>query len=161
MSDPDNKHDIPKESQPLISRRSFLGSATAAGALAWATGLHAAETGLKQASFKGSDIVSLGKTGIKVSRLAQGTGFDGGNKSSAHTRMGAEAFSRLLNHSLDQGVNFIDMADLYGSHPFVKETIKTLPRDKYVLLTKLWPRKASWNTPSGGARQEMDRYRQE
>jgi predicted aldo/keto reductase-like oxidoreductase len=53
------------------------------------------------------------------------------------------------------------MADLYGSHPFVKEIIKGLPRDSYALLTKIWPRKAEWVTPSGGAKQELDRFRQE
>ncbi|MHB8866652.1 MAG: aldo/keto reductase, partial [Pirellulaceae bacterium] len=117
--------------------------------------------GAATASFKGSDLVELGKTGIQVSRLAQGTGFNGYNHSSAHTRQGKEAFDRLLHHSLDQGVQFIDMADLYGSHPFVKEVVKGLPRDKYTLLTKLWPRKEQWVTPSGGAKQEIDRFRQE
>ena len=60
-----------------------------------------------------------------------------------------------------EGIRFIDMADLYGSHPFVKEIIKGLPRDKFALLTKLWPRKEEWVTPSGGATQEIDRFRQE
>ena len=103
----------------------------------------------------------LGPTGIKVSRLAQGTGYNGYDHTSAHTRQGKELFDRLLHHTLDQGITFIDMADLYGSHPFVKDVVKGLPRDKYVLLTKLWPRQAKWCTPSGGAEQELDRYRQE
>ena len=47
------------------------------------------------------------------------------------------------------------MADLYGSHPLVGEIIKDLPRDKVVLLSKLWPRKEDWVTPSGGARPEI------
>ena len=103
----------------------------------------------------------LGKTGIEVTRLAQGTGYNGYNHTSAHTRQGRPAFERLLRHSLDQGLRFIDMADLYGSHEFVKDVIKGLPRDKYALLTKLWPRKEKWVTPSGGAREELDRYRKE
>jgi len=53
------------------------------------------------------------------------------------------------------------MADLYGSHPLVKDVVKGLPRDSYTLLTKIWPRKADWVTPSGGAKQEIDRFRQE
>jgi predicted aldo/keto reductase-like oxidoreductase len=53
------------------------------------------------------------------------------------------------------------MADLYGSHPFVKDVIKGLPRDKFALLSKIWPRKEDWNTPSGGAVEEVDRFRKE
>jgi 1-deoxyxylulose-5-phosphate synthase len=39
--------------------------------------------------------------------------------------------------------------------------LKGLKRDRYVLLSKIWPRKETWVTPSGGARQELDRFRQE
>lgn len=113
------------------------------------------------ARFAGTDMVPLGKTGIKVSRLAQGTGYNGYNHTSAHTRQGKDAFDRLLRHSIDEGIRFIDMADLYGSHSFVKDVIKDRPRDKFVLLSKLWPRKETWVTPSGGAKEELDRYRRE
>jgi 1-deoxyxylulose-5-phosphate synthase len=113
------------------------------------------------ASCSGSDIVPLGKTGIKVSRLAQGTGFNGGGRASDHTRLGQKNFEALLRHGMDRGIRFLDMADLYGTHPYVKDTIKALPRDKYVLLSKIWPRKESWCNPSGGAVEEIDRFRKE
>ncbi len=145
-----------------VTRRQFLTtSITSAGVLAAGPALLRGAQTPASGSFRGTDIVELGKTGIKVSRMAQGTGFDGYNHSSAHTRQGKEAFDRLLRHSLDQGIRFIDMADLYGSHPFVKDVIKELPRDKFALLTKLWPRKEKWVTPSGGAKEELDRYRKE
>lgn len=145
-----------------LTRRHFLKTSVAgAGVLATATGLLRQAEAAATGSFKGTDTVPLGKTGINVSRLAQGTGFNGYNHSSEHTRQGKGAFDRLLHRSLDQGITFIDMADLYGSHPFVKEIIKGLPRDKYQLLTKIWPRKADWVTPSGGATQEIDRFRRE
>ncbi len=112
-------------------------------------------------SFRGTDLVPLGKTGIQVTRLAQGTGFNGYNHSSAHTRQGKAAFDRLLRRSLDQGIRFIDMADLYGSHEFVKDVIRGRARDRFALLTKLWPRKETWVTPSGGAKEEIDRFRRE
>jgi len=141
-----------------VTRRTFLQtSLVGAGALAAPTWLHAAEP----AHFRGTDLVPLGKTGIQVTRLAQGTGFNGYNHSSAHTRQGKAAFDRLLRHSLDEGIRFIDMADLYGSHSFVKDVIKDLPRDRFALLSKLWPRKDKWVTPSGGAKQEIDRFRKE
>lgn len=142
------------------SRRHFIQTALAgAGVLATtAPRLLGADT---STPIHGQDIVTLGRTGIKVSRLAQGTGFNGSRRSSEHTRQGKAAFDTLVHHSLDQGVNFIDMADLYGSHPFVQDVIKGMPREKLVLLTKIWPRKEDWVTPSGGAREEIDRFRQE
>ncbi len=144
-----------------VSRRDFLRTTAAAGALAAAPGLLHAAQETATLSLKGSDIVPLGPTGIKVSRLAQGTGFNGHDQSSAQTRQGKQAFDRLLKHSLDRGIRFIDMADLYGSHPFVKDVVRSLPRDNYVLLTKIWPRKAKWNHYSGGAKKEIDRFRKE
>lgn len=145
-----------------FTRRQFVKSA-ATGLALWPAvpRLLTAAAADASAAFAGSDVVPLGKTGIRVSRLAQGTGYNGYNRSSAQTRQGKDACDRLLRHSIDQGVTFMDMADLYGSHPFVKDVIKDLPRDKFVLLTKIWPRKENWVTPSGGARQELDRYRRE
>lgn len=144
------------------TRRRFLQTSLAgAGLLATAPALLSGAQPTVAGSFKGSDIVELGKTGIKASRLAQGTGYNGYDRSSEHTRQGKKAFDQLVRHSLDQGINFFDMADLYGSHPFVKEIIKDLPRDKYTLLTKIWPRKEKWVTPSGGASEEIDRFRKE
>ena len=145
-----------------INRRHFIRTSLAsAGWLATAPAWLQAADPAPAASFKGSDIVSLGKTGIKVSRLAQGTGYNGSSRSSAHTRQGKEKFDRLVRHSIDQGIAFLDMADLYGSHPFVKDVIKGLPRDKFTLLSKIWPSKADWVTPSGGAKEEVDRFRKE
>ena len=140
-----------------FNRRDFFKTSIAgAGLLAAAPRLlRAAEPVMH---FNGSDIVELGKTGIKLSRLAQGTGTNGFNRTSAQTRAGKESFDRLLRHSLDQGVSFIDMADAYGSHPFVKDVIKDLPRDKFALLSKIWPEKTNWGTPSGGAKAEVDRF---
>ncbi len=110
---------------------------------------------------KASDLVVLGRTGIKASRLAQGTGFNGSARSSEHTRLGLQAFDTLVRHSFDKGINFMDAADLYGSHTFLRDALKGIPREKYVLLSKIWPRQESWNTPSGGASQEVDRFRKE
>jgi len=107
------------------------------------------------------DIVTLGKTGIKSSFLAQGTGFNGGGHASDHTRLGQEAFTQLIHRSMDHGVNLWDTADLYGSHDFVRNALKGISRDKYVLLSKLWPRQEKWLKPSGGATEEVNRFRKE
>jgi 1-deoxyxylulose-5-phosphate synthase len=146
-----------------FSRRDFIRtSLTSAGVLITAPAfLGCSSTKSVSTTFKGTDIVTLGKTGIKTSRLAQGTGYNGYNHSSEQTRAGKQSFDRLVRYSLDEGVRFLDMADLYGSHPFVQDVIKGLPRDKFTLLSKIWPRKENWVTPSGGAKAELDRFRKE
>lgn len=141
-----------------FSRRDFLASSLSAAGLL-AASPHALQA--RPAVYAGTDLVPLGKTGIQTTRLAQGTGYNGYNRSSAHTRAGKKAFDTLVHHSLDSGIRFLDMADLYGSHPFVRDVIKGLPRERFTLLTKLWPRKEKWVSPSGGAKEEIDRYRKE
>jgi 1-deoxyxylulose-5-phosphate synthase len=141
-----------------LNRRHFIKTTLAgAGVLATVPRLATAAPGPKSAA----DRVTLGKTGIKCSYLAQGTGFNGYRRSSDHTRLGQDKFTRLLRHSLDEGVNFLDLADLYGSHPFVRTALDGVSRDKYVILSKIWPRKEEWVTPSGNAREELDRFRKE
>ncbi|MCX7046670.1 MAG: aldo/keto reductase [Candidatus Sumerlaeota bacterium] len=111
-----------------------------------------------------SDKVALGKTGIKASFLAMGTGMrgGGGKKQSDLTRQGEEKAFEILRHCMDQGLNFFDTADLYGTMPFVGKALKGTPREKYVLLTKLWPGKmGDWMLPSGGAKEEIERFRKE
>lgn len=142
------------------SRRQFISAAIAgAGVLAAGPGWLAAAD--RKTRPHATDLVTLGRTGIKTTRLAQGTGWNGGARSSAHTRLGEKAFTELLRHSIDQGVAFIDTADLYGAHPYVGTALKGVPRDKYILSSKIWPRKEYWNSPSGGAKEEVDRFRHE
>ena len=83
------------------------------------------------------DLVTLGKTGIQVTRLAQGTGTNGVNKSSNQIRkMGDQGLSELLVRGVDNGVHFWDLADQYGSHPHARRALDTVSRDKVVILTK-------------------------
>jgi aryl-alcohol dehydrogenase-like predicted oxidoreductase len=82
--------------------------------------------------------VPLGKTGITMSRVGQGTGMNGGNRQSNHTRMGFEKLVALLRHSYERGVTFFDMADLYGTHVYFREALRHMQRDKITILTKLW-----------------------
>ncbi|GAB6394070.1 MAG: putative aldo-keto reductase [Bacteroidales bacterium] len=84
------------------------------------------------------DKVEFGETGLTVPRMAMGTGSVGGNKSSNQTRLGMENFVKLARHAYDKGVRFYDMADSYGSQPFVGEAIKKLPRENIILSTKIW-----------------------
>ena len=145
------------------SRRRFItGALAGAGALsvgpAWWS---ATQAGAAPRKGRATDIVTLGRTGIKCSRLAHGTGWNGGGRSSAHARLGEATFTKLLRHSIDQGVAFVDAADLYGVHSYIRTALDGVPRDKYILGTKIWPRTEFWNSPSGGAKKEVDRYRKE
>lgn len=142
-----------------FTRRDFL--KTSAGVMAAGPALVSAAPAAVKTTFAGSDLVPLGKTGLRVSRLAQGTGYNGFNRSSAQTRAGKESYDRLLRHGIDEGISFLDLADLYGSHPYTKDVLKGLPRDKFVLLSKIWPRKEDWVTPSGGATEEVERFLKE
>lgn len=83
-------------------------------------------------------MVELGRTGIRTSRLAQGTGVRGGNRQSNHTRQGFGPFVDLLLHGYARGVRFFDLADLYGTHVYFREALRQIPRDEVTILTKLW-----------------------
>ena len=84
------------------------------------------------------DQVALGNSGLTVSRIAMGTGTTGGNGASNQTRLGMDQFVKLARHAYQRGINFYDMADMYGSMPYVGNAIKDLPREKMILLTKMW-----------------------
>lgn len=143
-----------------FSRRQFIAAAMA-GAGALATGGRSISAAATPAGSPATRIVTLGHTGLKASRLAQGTGWNGGGRSSAHTRLGEKAFNGLIRHSLERGIAFMDCADLYGSHPYLRTALNGVPRDKYIVMSKIWPRVEYWNSASGGAKTEVDRFRKE
>jgi len=105
--------------------------------------------------FSASDIVTLGSTGIKTSRLAMGTGTVGTGHHSHQTALGIKGLSDLLLNGYDHGLRFFDAADSYGSHPHVAEALKHVPRDKVTVLTKTWARDPAT------ARADLDRFRRE
>lgn len=82
--------------------------------------------------------VTLGKTGILTSFVAQGTGMRGYNRTSNHTRMGFEKLVALFRHDYERGITFYDMADLYGTHIYFREALRYIPREKVTILTKIW-----------------------
>ena len=83
-------------------------------------------------------LVQLGKTPLKASRVCLGTGMRGGQRASNHTRMGKQAFEALLRESFDRGARLFDLADLYGTHPYVIPALKGIARDRYQIVTKVW-----------------------
>src|SRR5438552_14321375 len=141
-----------------MRRREFLiRSASGLGA-AWLSStsiLNAIADQTLPAKFSASDTVTLGKTGIRTSRLAMGTGTVGVGHHSHQTALGVQGLSDLLWHGYDQGLRFFDLADSYGSHPHAAEALKHVPRDKVTIMTKSWARDAA------GMRADIDRFRKE
>ncbi len=144
-----------------ISRRQFVGATgTAAALLGHGTVARANEV-------PAPPRVPLGKTGIEMSRLAQGTGVHGGRRQSDQTRMGFEKLVSLFRHAYDRGVTFFDLADLYGSHVYFREALRSIPREEITILTKMWWRfdgpENKTRLPSRGqvARSTLERFRHE
>ena len=120
-----------------MNRREFLtGAAAGLGAAYIAPNGFAAtlDTPASVKKFQATDTVVLGKTGIRTSRLAMGTGTVGGGGGSNQTR--TNALPHLLERGYDNGLLFFDTADSYGSHPDVAEALKHVSRDKVVVMTK-------------------------
>jgi len=109
---------------------------------------------LKQ-RFAAHDTVTLGKTGIKTSRLAMGTGTYGFGHTSRQSSQGVKTLADLLLNGYDHGLRFFDTADAYGSHPHVAEALQHVPRDKVTVMTKTWARDPQT------ARADLDRFRRE
>jgi hypothetical protein len=102
-----------------MKRREFLARSIAGvGGLLLGPGC-ISTAGQKSANFDPYERVPLGKTKIMVSRVGLGTGMRGGNRQSNHSRMGKEKFDSLVHASYDRGVRLFDVADLYGTHPYL------------------------------------------
>ena len=115
------------------SRRNFLRTGLAAGVLAAAGRLP-----LRAARGSATDWVTLGKSGVKVTRLAFGTGTFAGR---TQRELGQDQFTRLVRHAYDRGIRFFETAESYGEmHKMLGEALKGVPRDTYRLMSKVTTR---------------------
>ena len=101
---------------------------------------------------KGSDVVTLGKSGIKTSILGLGTGTVGGSQQRA---LGEAGFTKLVRHALDCGLRYIDTADMYRMHYLVSAALKGVSGDKYFIQTKTVAKHPEV------ARADIERFRRE
>src|SRR5262249_365271 len=112
------------------SRRHFLKSAAAAGILAGAGPLAVKAAG----GGKATDWVTLGKSNVKVTRLAFGTGTYSGR---VQRELGQDEFTRLVRYAYDRGIRFFETAESYGEmHKMLGIALKGVPRDSYRLMSK-------------------------
>jgi len=112
------------------TRRDFIKTGFAATALSGLGGSAIAQPAKRSAT----DWVTLGKSNVKVTRLAFGTGSNGGR---VQRELGQEQFTRLVRHAYDNGVRFFETSDTYRGMPeMLGIALKGIPRDSYRLMTK-------------------------
>jgi len=131
---------------PHYSRRDFLKTGLAAGAFAVAGSLP-----LRAGARTATDWVTLGKSGVRVTRLAFGTGSFSGQ---VQRDLGQEQFTRLVRYAYDQGIRFFETAETYGEmHKMLGVALKGIPRDNYRLMSKVTTREG------GNPKEKIDELR--
>ncbi len=115
---------------PDYSRRDLLKTGFAAAALA-GVGVRPG----KAAAATATDWVTLGKSDVKVTRLAFGTGSFSGK---VQRDLGQEQFTKLVRYAYDRGIRFFETAESYsGMHQMLGVALQGIPRDSYRLMSKV------------------------
>ena len=118
---------------PHYTRREFLKTGLAAGTLAVTGTLP-----LRAARQTATDWVTLGKSGVKVTRLAFGTGSFSGQ---VQRELGQDGFTHLVRYAYDRGIRFFETAESYTEmHRMLGVALKGIPRDSYRLMSKVTTR---------------------
>ena len=113
-----------------VSRRDFLKTSLAATAIAGAGSLP-----LSAERQSATDWVTLGRSNVKVTRLAFGTGSMSGQ---VQRDLGQAEFTRLVRYAYDHGIRFFETAESYGEmHKMLGIALKGLPRDSYRIMSKV------------------------
>jgi aryl-alcohol dehydrogenase-like predicted oxidoreductase len=82
--------------------------------------------------------VTLGKSGVKVTRLAFGTGTMSGR---TQRELGQDEFTRQVRYAYDRGIRFFETSETYGEmHKMLGVALKGIPRDTYRLMSKVTTR---------------------
>lgn len=74
----------------------------------------------------------LGDTKIQVSPICFGSLTMTSMQKNLTIREGAE----LLAYGFERGINFVDTAQYYENYAYIREALRTIPRDRYVITTK-------------------------
>jgi predicted aldo/keto reductase-like oxidoreductase len=112
-----------------LSRRDFLKTSIAASAAASVGTLP-----LQASPSKATSKITLGKSGIEVTRLAFGTGTNSGAVQAA---LGQQEFTRLVHYAYDRGIRFFETAEAYQTPAMLGEALKGIPRENYQLMSKV------------------------
>src|SRR3954464_4781800 len=116
-----------------FTRREFLKTGLAAGTFAIAGSLP-----LIAQRRTATDMVTLGRSGVKVTRLAFGTGSFSGQ---VQRDLGQDQFTSLVRYAYDRGIRFFETAESYHEmHKMLGVALKGIPRDSYRLMSKVTTR---------------------
>jgi len=116
-----------------LTRREFLKGGLSVGTLAAAGTLP-----LVAARQTATDLVTLGRSKVRVTRLAFGTGSFSGEVQRA---LGQDGFTRLVRYAYDHGIRFFETAESYGEmHRMLAIALQGIPRDTYQLMSKVTTR---------------------
>jgi aryl-alcohol dehydrogenase-like predicted oxidoreductase len=118
------------------SRRHFLKTTSlAAGAVALGSALPVKASFGAVSKDAATEWVTLGKSNVKVTRLAFGTGSFSGR---VQRELGQEEFTKLVRYAYDRGIRFYETAESYGNmHEMLGIALKGIPRDSYRLMSKV------------------------
>ncbi len=118
-----------------LSRREFVRTGLAAGALAATGSLSLQALQANAAKKSATDWVTLGDSGVKVTRLAFGTGSMSG---AVQRSLGQEAFTKTVRYAYDNGIRFFETAESYSDmHRMLGIALQGIPRDSYRLMSKI------------------------
>jgi predicted aldo/keto reductase-like oxidoreductase len=82
-----------------------------------------------------TDMVTLGRSNLKVTRLAFGTGSFSGH---IQQQLGQEGFTKLVRYAYDRGIRFFETSESYGaSQQMLSKALKGIPRENYQLMSKV------------------------
>ena len=132
------------------TRRDFLKTGVAATVLSGMGGVASLAQSTKRSA---TDWVTLGKSNVKVTRLAFGTGTFSGR---VQRELGQAEFTRLVRYAYDRGIRFFETAESYHGMPeMLAIALQGVPRDSYKLMTK-------YSTPaSGDPAPKIDQFRKQ
>jgi predicted aldo/keto reductase-like oxidoreductase len=145
-----------------LTRRQFVSTTLTAGAGSVLLGKTVIAIPFKSAALNEDPfrIVTLGKSGVKTPLLGMGTGFSGYNRSSNITRAGIA--ETLIRQAYEKGIRFFDCADTYGTHKYIAAALKGVPRESYILSSKIWVSQGGIPEPERpDANVVIDRFRKE
>ena len=118
-----------------LNRREFLkGSLTATSAFMLGASAALPQPKSTPAKRTAVDQVTLGQTGIKLSRLGMGTGSNSGQ---VQFELGRETFNGLVRYAYDQGITYFDCAQTYKTFDWMAGALKGLPREKLFVQSKI------------------------
>jgi predicted aldo/keto reductase-like oxidoreductase len=112
-----------------FTRREVLKAGIAVGAVAGVGTLP-----MQAARPTATDPVTLGRSGMQVTRLAFGTGSNNGHVQAA---LGQKEFSKLIAYAYERGIRFFETAEAYMTPGMLGEALKPFPRESYQLMNKV------------------------